>query len=876
MSISATLLTVCCCLSLSAAASVQPSFNPKDIVNRVRSAHPILGGHGPSISDLDDGEFLIDTSGALAPAPGAQEFPAVAFDGTNYLVVWQDCRSGSSYDIYGARVTPSGVVLDPTGIDISTAPESQEAPSVAFGGGVFLVAWNDAYSRVLGARVTPAGEVVDPAGIPIATWGYPGFPAVAFGGDNFLVAYVDSRGGSDADIYATRVTPEGEVLDPNGFTVSTAANDQIRPAAAFDGSNFLVVWFDNRSGKDFDIYGARVSPARSLLDSTGIPIHVGSGSQYLPYVAFGDSAYLVVWQENYNEVWGARVTPAGEVLDRSGIAISTTGYDESRTAVAFDGGNFLVAWADSRNPLDVYGARVTPGGVVLDSAGLPISTAEHFQAVPAIAFGGSGCLVVWLDGRSASSCDIYGARVTAGGAVLDTNGLAISTTAYGQETPAVAYDGTNYLVAWADGRAGGASDIYGARVTSAGTVLDPSGIAISTGESYEGEPAVAFDGANYLVVWDDRRSGRLPDVYGARVTPEGVLLDSAGIPISVDTSAQWSVDLASDGHNFLVVWCDSRNGEYEYGKYDIYGARVTSTGEVLDTTGFPISVEAEPKHSPTLAFDGQNFLVAWSDQRGGGGHDDIYGARVTLEGVVLDTAGIAISTATEEQRFADLAFDGENFLVVWEIYYGGVYAARVSPAGVLLDTTGITISTAAVGDMLPVVAFDGEHSLVVWQDTRGGTDLHLNGARVRPDGTVFDRGSLTDQQGSQSSPALARGPGSQMFLAYQGWAGTLGGKTYNADRVWGMMDPNPGIEESPGPQATSHKLEPTIIRGVLFLPSASGVRHEASSVLLDISGRKVLDLHPGANDVHALAPGVYFVRAAQAQAQAVRKVVVTE
>jgi len=30
--------------------------------------------------------------------------------------------------------------------------------------------------------------------------------------------------------------------------------------------------------------------------------------------------------------------------------------------------------------------------------------------------------------------------------------------------------------------------------------------------------------------------------------------------------------------------------------------------------------------------------------------------------------------------------------------------------------------------------------------------------------------------------------------------------------------------------------------------------------LLDISGRKVLDLRPGPNDVRCLAPGVYFCR----------------
>jgi YVTN family beta-propeller protein len=51
----------------------------------------------------------------------------------------------------------------------------------------------------------------------------------------------------------------------------------------------------------------------------------------------------------------------------------------------------------------------------------------------------------------------------------------------------------------------------------------------------------------------------------------------------------------------------------------------------------------------------------------------------------------------------------------------------------------------------------------------------------------------------------------------------------------------------------------------------------ATSSLFDLSGRRVMALHPGANDVSGLAPGVYFVREAQAQAQAhaVRKVVIT-
>jgi len=84
-----------------------------------------------------------------------------------------------------------------------------------------------------------------------------------------------------------------------------------------------------------------------------------------------------------------------------------------------------------------------------------------------------------------------------------------------------------------------------------------------------------------------------------------------------------------------------------------------------------------------------------------------------------------------------------------------------------------------------------------------------------------------------------------------------------------------GLEEAARPEVRMTKL-PTIIRGVLFLPEASGEKREARGELLDVPGRRVLDLHSGANDVSRLSPGVYFVREvqAQAQAQAVRKVVI--
>ena len=106
-----------------------------------------------------------------------------------------------------------------------------------------------------------------------------------------------------------------------------------------------------------------------------------------------------------------------------------------------------------------------------------------------------------------------------------------------QSTSAVAWNGTNFFVVWSDSRRD-SSDIYGSRVSAAGTVLDPAGIAISTANS--SQPAVAWDGTNFMVVWQDYRPGATSDIYGARVSAAGTVLDPAGIPISTAANNQSS------------------------------------------------------------------------------------------------------------------------------------------------------------------------------------------------------------------------------------------------------------------------------------------------------------------------------------------------
>ena len=147
-----------------------------------------------------------------------------------------------------------------------------------------------------------------------------------------------------------------------------------------------------------------------------------------------------------------------------------------------------------------------------------------------------------------------------------------------QTEPAIAFDGADYLVVWRD--SSGETDICGARVTAEGNVLDPQGSChLAGGARPEVPRALAFDGANLLVAWDDYRNFD-PDIYGVRVSPAGSVLDSAGSVISQAANYQWYPAPGFDGTNF------SWSGKMSAVGATTSTARVTPQGAVLDPVAF--------------------------------------------------------------------------------------------------------------------------------------------------------------------------------------------------------------------------------------------------------------------------------------------------
>ena len=422
------------------------------------------------------------------------------------------------------------------GFSVGTGVASADPDGVTatFAGNGYGVFWDDK-SSVFGARVSSGGAVLVPSTVITNESGTRSLPGAAHDGTNFYVAFRDTRGavaGNPSDIYGLRVSNALVKVDATSTLVSRQANDERFPRVAYNGTNWLVVWEDLRPGLTSDIWGARLGPTGTVLDPAGIAISQGTSSQKFPAVAANGVDWLVAWQDGRNgtdDIYASRVSSTGAVLDAGGISVNTASGAQVTPAIAADGTNWFVTWRDATST-EIWGARVAPSSTVLDPSGIKISTSGG--SLPAIAYNGTNYLVVWT--KPTNGNDIFGSRVTPAGSVLDAGALAIPVTAIvgsAETNPTVASNGTDWFVAWND-----STDVRGARVNAAGTVLDVVGVAVSSASNVQNYPTLGWDGTQYWAVWQDERTATaFPDLYGARIASNGTNKDPSGFVVANDT-----------------------------------------------------------------------------------------------------------------------------------------------------------------------------------------------------------------------------------------------------------------------------------------------------------------------------------------------------
>ncbi len=718
-------------------------------------------------------EVAVDAPVAGFSGANAQH-AAIAFDGTNYLVVWDDNRNSADSDIWGTRVSQAGAILDPLGIKIVAGTGKQQNPTVAFNGTQYVVAWED-FKVVSGTEADIAAATVSTGGA-VAQLG-----AVAATGVNETEPHLAGGSGTALLVWNANGDIRGAVRSSGAFgatqNIAATAASEINPAVALNpAGNYLVAWSEGSPGAN--LRGQFVTQAGGL-SGTVFDISAGAGTQQTPAATFDGTNFDVVWTNNNLgiNIFGTRVSTAGVVLDThtegmatvGGVTITGAPENQQNPAIACDSASCLVIWQDRRNlatsGFDILGQRVSLASFALVGGEITITTAAFNQFSPAVVSNGGGFFGAWQDNRSGNEVTVFGAAITSAGAVGTNVPLVGGQTR--ESAPHVGVAGGTFGVFWSDSRTFG-NDIRYVRFSGPGTKLDATALVAVSAANAQVAPSASTDlGANTLLVWSDTRNGKDNDIFAARVSlASGTTLDPAGIQLSVATNDQLVPDVASSGSVALAVWQDRRTGGF-----DILGALIDANGTVI-ASDIPISNAANDQTRPAVTFDSASgqFIVVWSDGRTSGSFQ-IFGTRVSTAGAVLDPAGVALTTAPSSRFSPAITSSTVGSFAAWEDRRAGqdIFGTRLTGGAALTvqDPGGIAVSQAAGGQTSPKITTLSGFYTVVWVDSRN-VQTDIFGRQISTAGVLqgAEFGVATSPD-NESNVTVTAGTTTQARVAYE-------------------------------------------------------------------------------------------------------------
>lgn len=583
------------------------------------------------------------TARIVDAAPYAQEWGRIAGDGDGRFAVWVDTDHARRSQILGVPVAEDGSPIGEARI-ISTGREHDRAPAIAAGAGRYLAAWHDEAgirARLVETDGRVTGEPLTfPAGINVYDL------EVAFNGEVFLVVWLNTEG------------YHGAIVDVDGRVVREAfpvalGTSLIEGALTATGETFRFV------ASEMDRTG---TPNENGYPSAIFSVHIDANGTVSPRTTI---------QAATEPVYRLQAASRGSEL---AVAWST-GLGTARTEGRIERGGIIEGFpaanmwvmdlaADERGFVVYYGNR---DGQLVKRAGQPVITPlpspEGWSWVEDTAAG------VVLYGMDTPQADFGPADYDLYGGTLEDEPVPLATSPRLQAWPDAAPAGALRLAAWAEYH--GTEQrvtVMAARFDAAGTVLDGAGIPIG-GEIYRaGGPAVASNGADWLVVWQ-----RDVALFARRVTRQGGLPDAEPIVIADGIYRLGRFDVAWDGTSYVVVFV--RGTDIRGLQTTVHATRIGSDGTVLGevqlaplgdlrhpaiagsplgslvvweraSSSFldgiqlshanavtPVSFGAAPGGSPAVAWNGSTFLVA-----GHTGHDAVL--------VTVNANGVAAVTST--------------------------------------------------------------------------------------------------------------------------------------------------------------------------------------------------------------------------------------
>lgn len=263
-------------------------------------------------------------------------------------------------------------------------------------------------------------------------------------------------------------------------------------------------------------------------------------------------------------------------------------------------------------------------------------------------------------------------------------------------------------------------------------------------------PVIAEGSGGYLIAWQDYRSspdsgppssalGRGIDIYAQRLDLDGQPL-SEPIPIAVGFGDQQTPQVAWNGENWLVAWetpCEC----WSYSS-QVQAVRISPAGEVLDAT--PIVVHTNSSAWFRMTSNGSEWLVAL---------DSLRGARISATGQLINPGGTQMALRSTTERHAILSAQGE-YLLVWDSW-GPATARRFSADLTPIGGTFLLPST--------YVASSGQDYFVIWDAQSTYWDDYVYGRQYSAEGVAGPTLTLAG-----SGEALPLSYAGQMAV---GWGG---------------------------------------------------------------------------------------------------------
>jgi len=262
------------------------------------------------------GNKVWDTNGmSVTTASGNQSKQIIIDDGSGgVFVVWEDWRNGyrngyPNIDIYAQHLSSSGSqTWAANGTAVVSDTNGQFSPAIDTSGNKLIVTWSD--SRTDNGDIYV--QALDQNGAPL--WTANGVPICVSSGtqnnsrivhdgeDGAIITWADNRAGYD--IYAQRIDENGNTLwSSNGIPVNQSGGYQYAPEIAPDGAGgSFIVWNDNRTGSDINLYAQHIEGSGNLLWSgDGLSIvSVDTTQQNQTVVSDGSGGIVILWQDSRN------------------------------------------------------------------------------------------------------------------------------------------------------------------------------------------------------------------------------------------------------------------------------------------------------------------------------------------------------------------------------------------------------------------------------------------------------------------------------------------------------------------------------------------------------------------------------------------------